>query len=78
MTVLQFKRQNVVREIIDCLKDEADEVTEALVLGKKKSGGRFSYMTVTENIPELIGYLEAVKAELTLELISQAERPEDE
>ena len=77
MTVLQFKRQNVVQDIIDSLSDEEDEVVEAIVMGKKKSGSRFSYMTYTDNIPELIGYLEAIKTELTLELIDQAERAED-
>lgn len=74
MTVLEFKRRNIVTEIIASLHDEADEVVEAIVIGKKKSGARFSFMTVIDNIPELIGYLEAVKTDLALEMISQAER----
>ena len=77
MTILQFKRYSVVQEIIDCLQDEQDEVTEALVIGKKKGGGRFSFMTVTDNIPELLGYLEAIKTDLALEMISQADRSDD-
>ncbi|MEW6264599.1 MAG: hypothetical protein AB1641_16120 [Thermodesulfobacteriota bacterium] len=77
MTVLQFKRHNVVSEIIQSLQDDKDEVLEAIVIGKKKSGGRFSFMTVTENLPELIGYLEAVKADLVMEMITQADRADD-
>ena len=78
MTILHFKRHNVVQDIIEALQDEEDEVVEALVIGRKKSGGRFSFMTVTENIPELLGYLEAVKTDLTLDLISQANRAEED
>ena len=74
MTILQFKRHNIVQEIIDSLEDEQDEVIEALVIGKKKSGIRFSFMTLTDNIPELLGYLEAVKTDLALEIIDQADR----
>ncbi len=77
MKVLPFKRLNIVQEIIDCLQDEKDEVVEALVIGKKKSGVRFSYMTFTENLPELIGYLEALKTDLTLDMISLAETSEE-
>jgi hypothetical protein len=77
MTVLKFKRYNVVDDIIDTLRDDADEVIEALVVGKKQSGARFSFMTLTDNIPELIGYLEAIKTELALELIEQAEQSEE-
>lgn len=77
MSILQFRRQNVVQEITACLQDETDEVTEALVIGKKKSGEHFSYVTHIENIAELIGYLEAVKTELALEMISQADRAEE-
>jgi hypothetical protein len=78
MKVLEFKRYSVVEDIIDCLTDQDDDIIEAIVIGKKKSGSRFSYMTTTENIPELIGYLEAVKADLAMELIYQAERDGDE
>jgi hypothetical protein len=77
MTVLQFKRHNVLKDVIASLNDEEDEVVEALVIGKKKSGGRFSFMTFTDNIPELIGYLEAIKTDLALEMIDQADRSED-
>ena len=77
MSVLQFKKSNVVQEIVTCLQDESDEVVEALVIGKKKTGTRFSYMTYTDNIPELIGYLEAIKTDLTLEMITQAERDDE-
>ena len=77
MTVLQFKRHNIVEEIVTSLQDESDEVVEALVIGRKKSGVRFSFMTMTDNIAELIGYLEAIKTDLTLEMITQAERDEE-
>ena len=77
MTILEFKRHDVVKEIIESLKDDQDEVVEALVIGRKKSGHRFSFMTSTENIPELIGYIEAIKTDLALELITQAD-PEEE
>ncbi|MFH1135452.1 MAG: hypothetical protein V1816_05140 [Pseudomonadota bacterium] len=77
MTILQFRRHNIVQEIIDSLRDEEDEVIEALVIGKKKSGARFSFMTFTDNIPELLGYLEAVKTDLALEIIDQADRAEE-
>ena len=73
MTVLKFERYNVVQEIVDSLQDETDEIVEALVIGKKKSGTRFSFMTVTKNIPELLGYIEAVKIDLALEMISPAD-----
>ena len=76
MAVLEFKRQNVVQEIAESLKDESDEVTEAIVIGKKKSGEYFSYLTSVSNIPELIGYLEALKTDLTLEMIAHADRSE--
>ena len=77
MTILQFKRQNIVDEIIASLRDATEEVVEALVIGKKKGGTRFSYMSNTENIPELIGYLEAIKTDLLLEMIAQADREEE-
>jgi len=77
MTILKFQRYNVVQDIMNCLRDETDEVTEALVIGKKKSGARFSYMTFTENIPELIGYLEAIKTDLTLEMIAMSDKSDD-
>jgi CBS domain containing-hemolysin-like protein len=78
MKVLEFKRYNVIEEIVDALRDEKDEVVEALVIGKKKGGGRFSLMTETDNIAELIGYLEAIKTDLTLELIEMADRTDEE
>lgn len=74
MAVLEFKRQNVVKEIAAALQDESDEVTEAIVIGKKKSGQYFSYLTSVSNIPELIGYLEALKIDLALEMISLADQ----
>ncbi|MEW5722909.1 MAG: hypothetical protein AB1896_07360 [Thermodesulfobacteriota bacterium] len=74
MTILEFRRHDVVADIIEALQDEEDEVVEALVIGKKKSGGRFSFMTLTENIPELIGYLEAIKTDLAIEMLEQAEK----
>ena len=77
MTVLQFKRPNLVAELIQSLRDEDDEVVEALVIGKKSSGARFSFMTEIENIPELVGYLEAIKADLVLEMLEQADRDEE-
>ena len=77
MTVLKFKRHDVVQEIIGALHDETDEVVEALVIGKKKNGGIFSFMTPPENIPELIGYLEALKIDLTLEMIALADQSGD-
>lgn len=78
MTILQFKRLGVVEEIVDCLRHDTDDVVEALVIGKRKSGARFSYMTYTDNIPELVGYLEALKTDLILEMIAQADRPDGE
>ena len=77
MTVLQFKRHDLVAEIIENLSDKSDDVIEALVIGKKKSGATFSFMTDIANIPELIGYLEAIKADLVLEMIAQAERGDE-
>ena len=77
MTVLQFKRHDLVAEIVDNLSDQSDDVIEALVIGKKKSGATFSFMTDIANIPELIGYLEAIKADLVLEMIAQAERGDE-
>ena len=74
MSILEFKRYSVVQEIIDCLSDDEDEIIEALIIGKKKSGSRFSYMTITDNLPELIGYLEAIKTDLAMEMVTQAER----
>ncbi|MBW2623158.1 MAG: hypothetical protein JRD68_09655 [Deltaproteobacteria bacterium] len=76
MAILEFKRQNVVEEIASTLQDDNDEVVEAIVIGKKKSGEYFSYLTSVDNIPELIGYLEALKTDLVLEMISQADRSE--
>jgi hypothetical protein len=76
MAILEFKRQNVVEEIASTLQDDSDEVVEAIVVGKKKSGEYFSYLTSVDNIPELIGYLEALKTDLVLEMISQADRSE--
>ena len=78
MKILQFKRHSVVKDVIASLTDVGDEVTEALVIGKKKNGSHFSFMTVTENIPELLGYLEAIKTDLALEMITQAERISEE
>jgi hypothetical protein len=77
MTVIQFKRHDLVTEIIENLTDQSDEVVEALVIGKKKSGATFSFMTEVNNIPELIGYLETIKADLVLEMITQAERGDE-
>lgn len=77
MTVLQFKRHDLVTEIIENLSDQSDDVVEALVIGKKKSGATFSFMTDIANIPELIGYLEAIKADLVFEMIAQAERGDE-
>lgn len=62
---------------MDSLTDDEDQVVEALVIGRKKSGNRFSFITYTENIPELLGYLETIKTDLVLEMITQAERGED-
>jgi DNA-binding ferritin-like protein len=77
MTVLQFKRHDLVEEIIENLTDPSDDVVEALVIGKKKSGATFSFMTEVANIPELIGYLETIKTDLVLEMITQAERGDE-
>ena len=77
MTVIQFKRHDLVEEIIENLTDKSDDVVEALVIGKKKSGATFSFMTEVNNIPELIGYLETIKADLVLEMITQAERGDE-
>lgn len=75
MKVLEFKRYSVLDEIVSALTDSTDDpLEEALVIGRRKSGARFSFMSNTDNIPELIGYLEAIKTDLTLEMIYQAER----
>lgn len=75
MKILEFKRYSVLDEVLDALtKQGDDQLEEALVIGRRKSGSRFSFMTHTDNIPELIGYLEAIKTDLTLEMIYQAER----
>ncbi len=79
MKVLEFKRYSVLDEVLDALtKPAEDPLEEALVIGRRKSGARFSFMTNTDNIPELIGYLEAIKTDLALEMIYQAERDGDE
>lgn len=79
MKILEFKRYSVLDEVIEALTtpNGGDTLEEALVIGRRRSGARFSFMTNTDNIPELIGYLEAIKTDLTLEMIYQAER-EDE
>lgn len=78
MKVLEFKRYSVLDEIVSALAKSADDpLEEALVIGRRKSGARFSFMTNTDNIPELIGYLEAIKTDLTLEMIYQAERDDE-
>lgn len=77
MSVIQFKRHHLVDEIIDALRDENTDITEAIVIGKKNDGTRFTFMTGTDNIPELIGYLEAVKTDLVIEMITQAEHDDD-
>lgn len=75
MKILEFKRYSVLDEVLDALgKSAEDPLEEALVIGRRRSGSRFSFMTNTDNIPELIGYLEAIKTDLTLEMIYQAER----
>ena len=78
MKVLEFKRYSVLDEVLGALTRPAeDPLEEALVIGRRKSGARFSFMTNADNIPELIGYLEAIKTDLTLEMIYQAERDDD-
>lgn len=77
MKILEFRKHHVVQDIITTLQDDEDEIVEAIVIGKRKSGGRFSYMTVSDNIPELIGYLEAIKTDLALQLAELAERYEE-
>ena len=78
MSILQFKRYSVMDEVVEALTSQGDDtLEEALVIGRRKSGARFSFMTNTDNIPELIGYLEAIKTDLTLEMIAQAERDDD-
>ena len=78
MKVLEFKRYSVLDEIVSALTKSVDDpLEEALVIGRRKSGARFSFMTNTDNIPELIGYLEAIKTDLTLEMIYQAERDDE-
>jgi len=75
MKILEFKRYSVLDEVLAALGKPADDpLEEALVIGRRRSGSRFSFMTNTDNIPELIGYLEAIKTDLTLEMIDQAER----
>ena len=78
MKVLEFKRYSVLDEIISALTGAVDDpLEEALVIGRRKSGARLSFMTNTGNMPELIGYLEAIKTDLTLEMIYQAERDDE-
>ena len=75
MKILEFKRYSVLDEVLEALtKPSDDPLAEALVIGRRSSGSRFSFMTSTDNIPELIGYLEAIKTDLTMEMIYQAER----
>jgi hypothetical protein len=65
-------------EVVEALTSPAeDPLEEALVIGRRRSGSRFSFMTNTDNLPELIGCLEAIKTDLTLEMIAQAERDDD-
>ncbi len=54
------------------MHDERDEVMKALVIGKKKSGAIFPYMTQTETFRNhsAIGSL---MTDLSLEMIAQAE-----
>ncbi len=80
MKILEFKRYSVLDEVLSALtKPSDDPLEEALVIGRRRSGARFSFMTNpnTENLPELIGYLEAVKTDLTLEMIYQSERDDE-
>ncbi len=78
MKILEFKRYSVLDEVLAALgKSGDDPLEEALIIGRRKSGARFSFMTNTDNIPELIGYLEAIKTDLTLEMIYQAERDDE-
>ncbi len=78
MKVLEFKRYSILDEVLAALSKETDDpLEEALVIGRRKSGARFSFMTDTDNIPELIGYLEAIKTDLTLEMIYQADRDDE-
>ena len=75
MKILEFKRYSVLDEVIAALNQpDEDQLEEALVIGRRRSGARFSFMTNTDNIPELIGYLEAIKTDLAMEMIYQAER----
>jgi len=75
MKILEFKRYSVLDEVLEALtKPSDDPLEEALVIGRRRSGARFSFMTSTDNVPELIGYLEAIKTDLTMEMICQAER----
>jgi hypothetical protein len=75
MKILEFKRYSVLDEVLEALtKPSDDPLAEALVIGRRRSGSRFSFMTSTDNIPELIGYLEAIKTDLTMEMICQADR----
>ena len=75
MKILEFKRYSVLDEVLEALtKPSEDPLAEALVIGRRRSGARVSFMTNTDNIPELIGYLEAIKTDLTMEMIYQAER----
>jgi len=78
MKILEFKRYSVLDEVLSALSKQTDDpLEEALVIGRRRSGARFSFMTNTDNIPELIGYLEAIKTDLTLEMIYQAERDDE-
>jgi len=75
MSVLEFKRYSVLNEVLEALQTPSDDpMEEALVIGRRKSGLRFSMMANVDNIPELIGYLEVVKTDLALEMIYQSER----
>ncbi|KXS56145.1 MAG: hypothetical protein AMR96_04080 [Candidatus Adiutrix intracellularis] len=78
MKILKFKRYSILDEVLAALtKPSDDQLEEALVIGRRRSGARFSFMTNTNNIPELIGYLEAIKTDLTMEMIYQAERDDE-
>lgn len=78
MKILEFKKFSVLDEVVDALTRPTDDpLAEAMVIGKRESGVYFSFMTRTDNIPETIGYLEAIKTDLALEMISRAERDND-
>ncbi|MGL4208131.1 MAG: hypothetical protein ACRCTY_01955 [Candidatus Adiutrix sp.] len=75
MSILQFRKYSVIDEVVEELTSLSDDpLEEALIIGRRKSGARFSFMINIENLPELIGYLEVIKTDLTLEMITQAER----